>query len=321
MGTISPQQVIYLSQTDGIHDQRWIQALKSLGYAVTTEISPATPPRVPLIVGPLTAMDRGLLNGTNPVIGLSWGFDLHQLVESSDTSWLANLDGIIVDSEPTRIIARESGIPELGVAVIPWGIDLDTFSSTSSRDMHSPIRLVTLRAHEDLYQVDIILRAVALLQESGHACQLLVGNTGSLSDKLKALADELQLKHCHFIGRVDESSLPELLSESDVYLSAAVTDGTSVTLLQAMAMSVPVVVSNSPGNVALLDSPSGPLGRTFETGNADSLVQEILSCLSHPEQTRDQIERARIHVQESANWSQNVLRLRTLIETVQHESS
>jgi len=321
MGTISPQQVIYLSQTDGIHDQRWIQALKSLGYAVTTEISPATPPRVPLIVGPLTAMDRGLLNGTNPVIGLSWGFDLHQLVESSDTSWLANLDGIIVDSEPTRIIARESGIPELGVAVIPWGIDLDTFSSTSSRDMHSPIRLVTLRAHEDLYQVDIILRAVALLQESGHACQLLVGNTGSLSDKLKALADELQLKHCHFIGRVDESGLPELLSESDVYLSAAVTDGTSVTLLQAMAMSVPVVVSNSPGNVALLDSPSGPLGRTFETGNADSLVQEILSCLSHPEQTRDQIERARIHVRESANWYKNVLRLRTLIETVQHESS
>jgi len=321
MGTISPQQVIYLSQTDGIHDQRWIQALKSLGYAVTTEISPATPPRVPLIVGPLTAMDRGLLNGTNPVIGLSWGFDLHQLVESSDTSWLANLDGIIVDSEPTRIIARESGIPELGVAVIPWGIDLDTFSSTSSRDMHSPVLLVTMRAHEDLYQVDIILLAVALLQESGHACQLLVGNTGSLSDNLKALADELQLKHCHFIGRVDESSLPELLSESDVYLSAAVTDGTSVTLLQAMAMSVPVVVSNSPGNVALLDSPSGPLGRTFETGNADSLVQEILSCLSHPEQTRDQIERARIHVRESANWYKNVLRLRTLIETVQHESS
>jgi L-malate glycosyltransferase len=163
--------------------------------------------------------------------------------------------------------------------------------------------------------VDVILRAVALLQKSGQACQLQVGNTGSLSDKLKTLANEFQLKHCQFIGRVDEISLPELLTESDVYLSAAVTDGTSVTLLQAMAMSVPVVVSNSPGN------PTGPLGRTFETGNADSLVQEILACLSHPEQTLGMTERARIHVQESANWSKNVLRLQTLIKTVQQESS
>lgn len=309
-------QVIYLSETHGIHDQRWISALETLGYEVLLELSSTTNESVPIIVGPLTTMNRQLLEQNNPVIGLSWGFDVHELVESDDTAWFSRLQGMIVDSEPTYKIALESGLPESRIAVIPWGIDLDIFSSTETHEMHSPTRLITLRAHEDIYHVDIVLQAVSLLQMSGEQCSLTVGNTGSLSGKLNSLASDLKLKHCEFIGKIKESSLPELFHESDIYLSAAKTDGTSVTLLQAMAMSVPVVVSDSPGNIALLHSHQGPLGRTFETGNPESLANQIRECIEQPTVTEKMANAARVFVERHADWESNLGRLKNLIESV-----
>lgn len=315
MSSSVPLECIYLSDTWGVHDQRWCQALESLGYSVSRDMPSSDQSHIPIIVGPLTSIDPSIFELTNPVIGLSWGFDLHELNSANNTRWLLQLSGLIVDSQPTLDIALNSGVPTEKIAVIPWGIDLHRFVPHREKTTQSIPQLLTLRAHEPLYQVDTVIRAVKLLQEQGIGCELIVGNTGSMTQELVNLAEELEIKHVTFIGRSSEIELPELFESADIYVSAAETDGTSVTLLQAMSMKTPVVVSDSPGNQAIINETGNPRSRgtLFATGDPSSLAQAIASVLSEPIEAQSKADAAWEFVQEHANWDRNIKRLLPLL--------
>lgn len=314
MATNPEKRVIYLSPSRGIHDQRWTQALIDLGFTVAFSPSPDIPATVPVITGPLTTRPE-ILDTDHPVIGLSWGYDLHELSEKNDTGWLETLDGLIVDSTPTWDIAVGSGVDPERIAIIPWGIDLNVFRSTGPRALLSPPRIVTLRAHEELYRVDVVIDAVALLRDQGIKCTLTIGNQGSLTSQLHSRCQELGVE-ASFIGRVAEDSLPQLFIDSDVYVSAAITDGTSVTLLQAMAMSTPVVVSDSPGNLAWLQRNGTALGHTFPTGDSALLAQGIHATIVNRHETERRVHAARKAVNDKANWAVNINQLTGLIDHV-----
>ena len=132
---------------------------------------------------------------------------------------------------------------------------------------------------------------------------------------------ELGLSNVSFIGKVAESDLPEFFNNADVYVSAAQTDGTSVTLLQAMSMKVPVVVSDSPGNISLLKATDNTQeanqvidrGTLFQTNNATSLAHAILNIKSDQQVIDQQVNAAWEYVQTNANWNQNIERLLPLL--------
>lgn len=307
-------ECVYLSDSWGIHDQRWCAALETLGFSVFRELIPPFNPNIPIITGPLTTISSNLLSLPNPIIGLSWGFDLHELHAANNTTWLAQLTGIIVDSQPTWEIARTAGFPTDHIVMIPWGIDLTSFVPHRDPVRHSRLRILTLRAHEPLYNVETVINAVKILHDRGHEYELVIGNTGSRTDDLMRHANYLGLKNVNFIGKVNESELPRYFNEADVYVSAAQTDGTSVTLLQAMCMKIPVVVSDSPGNAALL-TPIDDLGGSeismnrgtlFHTGSAESLADALTSLQSHESLFQDKVNAAWEYVQANADWNRNI---------------
>ena len=314
-------ECVYLSDSWGVHDQRWCTALETLGFSVIRELTGNTHPTTPIITGPLTTTSPQLCDLPNPVIGLSWGFDLHELKASGHTAWLSRLDGIIVDSQPTWDIARNAGIPIDHIAMIPWGIDLDQFVPHREQSRDARLRILTLRAHEPLYRVETVIEAAKLLENMGCENELIIGNTGSLTNQLENLALELGLSNVSFIGKVAESDLPEFFNNADVYVSAAQTDGTSVTLLQAMSMKVPVVVSDSPGNIALLKATDNAQeinhvvnrGTLFQTNNATSLAHALMNIKSDQRVIDQQVNAAWEYVQTNANWNQNIERLLPLL--------
>jgi glycosyltransferase involved in cell wall biosynthesis len=74
-----------------------------------------------------------------------------------------------------------------------------------------------------------------------------------------------------FTGRVDEGELPALLRGADLYVTASETDGTSVTLLQAMACGTRVLASANPGNEWWIID--GETGREFAVGDVAALAE------------------------------------------------
>ena len=308
----------YVSASDGIHDRRWIGALRGLGFDPSVVIASSGAIDLPAHPGPVLAgpmpIARTLVGHAGRLVGLSWGYDLHDLATEGDVAWLASLDHLIVDSVATRDIAVIAGLHPTAITVLPWGVDLEAFSPVGPRDSEierfaqgRPV-VVSLRAHERRYRIDDIVRAFSILLPSTDAV-LALGHSGSMTGALMAQVDSLGLSsHVLSLGTIPEECLAEVLRTADAYVTASEVDGTSVTLLQAMAAGAPVVASETPGNLAWVDD--GITGWTFPVGDAERLAGAIGLELARPRST---VAAARSLVENSADWPANLPRLRAAL--------
>lgn len=323
---------VYATSGWGIHDERWTAALRTLGHdpvvvslgrdapdpiALRAAVAEAAGSTLPVLAGPLGTVTRHLAGLSTRVVGLSWGFDLHDLAAADDLTWLTGLSGLIVDSEPTRAIALAAGVPASAITFLPWGIELEPFVSgtstvtAASLGLPAGSRLVlSLRAHEELYRVADIIEAFAVVAEAVPSAALVVGHSGSQIPALRSLASQLGIDdRVVFIGTIDEVSLAPLLRGSSVYVTASSVDGTSVTLLQAMAAGTPVVASDTPGNLGWITP--GVTGRTFATGDVHELASAIIDTLTSD--STEQVARARALVIDQADWTRNITRLESAL--------
>ena len=322
---------VYVTSGWGIHDERWTTALRSIGFTphivrlgidvldasdpgeLRSLVAEYAGPNIPVLAGPLDTVTSLLAGLEARVIGLSWGFDLHRM---NDATWLPQLAGVIIDSQATAQLAIQAGVNPEAITFLPWGVDLEVFNATGpTSDMtHWGVppgarALVSLRAHEPLYRVGDILDAFARITDEFQDAHLVIGNSGSLTNELREQVRSRGIEErTHFIGSLAESELPPLLRAASAYVSASEVDGTSVTLLQAMACHAPVVVSSTPGNRGWVTP--GESGYLFTTGDLDDLAAQLRSALtSTPEQTAPITSTARERVEHEANWQANLPRL------------
>lgn len=329
----------YVSQTWGVHDKRWVQALTDLGFDVrvlSLEKDPLPLEQIrdelsadhgPVLAGPLTSITQHLVGVSQPLIGLSWGFDLLQLgAYGKELSWLKELDGLIVDSQTTRDIALESGLSDGRIHSIPWGIDLEKFTPTGPRMNleqwgipSSAQVIVSLRAHEPLYRVSDIVEAFSIIKDDFPDAHLVIGNDGSLQEQLREEARHLGIDdRTAFTGMFPETDLPSLMRASTMYVTASEVDGSSVTLLQAMACGLPVVASATPGNAEwVIPDETGYL---FTTGSPREMAVAIATALTDQASgdSKGLTERAHAVVTEKANWYRNYRALDAIMRTAPH---
>jgi len=170
--------------------------------------------------------------------------------------------------------------------------------------------VLSARSHEPLYRVgDIITAFEGARSFVSDDVYLVVLNDGPLTDEIRAGAGD----HTLFLGRVSESELAAWLRRSDLYVSASETDGSSVTLLQAMACGTPVLVSDIPGNREWVHA--GLTGGIFPLGDVGALTQALTTALSGAD-VDESIDRAVAQVRSRADWSRNSPRLTSLLRRV-----
>ena len=322
------KHVIYASASAGIHDRRWVEALRACGFEVAVMAANAElrasleafePLSAPVLAGPLNAVTKLLVGLSRPVIGLSWGYDLQQghsqAVPLESLAWISKLDGLVVDSPATSDLAISLGLAAERIVLIPWGVDLEVFTPTGpvvSAAAHGFARgsrlVLSLRTHDTLYRTSDVIEAFARAALVDPALVLVMGGDGPLTPAHRARVAELGLEsRVRFIGRVDEAELPALLRGAELYVTASETDGTSVTLLQAMACGVPVVASDNPGNDWWIEE--GVTGHRFAVSDIATLADLMTARSGDISMT----EQAREVVHSRADWMVNRLALREIL--------
>lgn len=262
--------------------------------------------QIPVIAGPLE-IALSLTDMSNRLVLLSWGFDLQEARPDLD---LSAFDAVIVDSSANTHIAHRARARK--IINIPWGIDLDAVDSTTAvadlteYGVGCDERVVlSLRAHEPRYRVADIIRAFA---RRPRAARLVIGNAGSLTQELHEHAKALGVKAV-FLPPVDEKEVPALMRRSSAYVTASEVDGTSVTMLQAMACKVPVVASANAGNVDWVDE--GVTGFLFPIADINALDAAIERALSSDSIL---LRAARSQVEKDANWQRNIHALQPILQ-------
>ena len=107
----------------------------------------------------------------------------------------------------------------------------------------------------------------------------------------------------HFPGQVSQADLPRYYRASDLYLSASHSDGTSISLLEALACGCPALLSDIPGNREWIEP--GVQGWLFPSGDADSLTERILQAASDRRRLGEMGQAARRLAELRADWNAN----------------
>ncbi|PID58042.1 glycosyl transferase family 1 [candidate division KSB3 bacterium] len=181
-------------------------------------------------------------------------------------------------------LAIYENFPTHRIKVIYNGIDLQRFSldidpAVKKRSIgishDGPLIGIVARLHH-VKNHPLLLRAFKNVLEHAPQASLLIVGDGPDEDKLKRLALSLELgEKAVFLGARDD--IPELLQVFDIFVLPSFSEGTSVSLLEAMASSLPIVATRVGGNSeVVIDQETAFL---VESDNEDEMAAMILKLL------------------------------------------
>lgn len=259
------------------------------------------------------------LTDFHPLVSMSWGSDL---LWSTRNPWVAGIarytlarsDAFVGDCRAVQTAAIHYGMDKDRIVIFPWGVDLNHFSPKNGIELRKNLGwennfiLISTRSFESLYGVDMILKAFIQLAPVFSKLRLLLLGDGSLKEHFEnRLNKEGLLERVHFAGVVDRERLPDYYRSADVYVSASRSDGSSVSLMEALACGVPALVSDIPGNCEWVEP--GVNGWCFMDGDVNSLVSALRALLHEPGGLGELGLGARTTAEHRANWHDNFPKL------------
>jgi glycosyltransferase involved in cell wall biosynthesis len=126
------------------------------------------------------------------------------------------------------------------------------------------------------------------------------------------------LERVHFGGQVGQTDLPRWYHMSDLYISPSHVDGSSVTLMEALASGLPCLVSDIPGNREWIEE--GVNGWLFRDGDVDDLAAKILYAIQNRKSFKQVGETARKTAEQKADWTKNFGKLLAAYDQVVKQS-
>lgn len=216
-------------------------------------------------------------------------------------------------------LCRVDGFPGSRIEVIPNGVDLSRYSSpsepTTSTGLggpHPPLTkggkggvrtaeetatrrsstkqffdlspsrryLIMVARFHPVKDHRMLLHAFAELSHTHADVDLLLAGDGPLRGELEQLCQKLKIAdRVKFLGV--RSDVPDLLHAADVFALTSLSEAASLTLLEAMASGLPVVVTDVGGNPEIVRD--GQEGVLVPRGDATAAAAAFRKLFDHPE--------------------------------------
>ena len=202
------------------------------------------------------------------------------------------------------ISMKKANVDMNKVLVLPKGIDLEQFKNKKNIPSQKLTAIVT-RSLMPEYCHNVILQAFGILNQKGIDFELTIVGDGKLLPMLKDLAKKLGIENkVHFTGRIPNTKLPELLQQSNFYISMPITEGVSASLFEAMASNCYPVVTDIPGNQSWIKHREN--GQLITIGDTEMLAEELLWAFENSEYRNTAVLKNRKFVEENADYNTNM---------------
>lgn len=163
-------------------------------------------------------------------------------------------------------------------------------------------RLLWVRSFDKTYNCEMAVDVLQILSEKypdAELCMVGPDKDGSMQS-VKDLAAKYGLtERMKITGKMSKPEWHKLSEKYDIFISTTNFDNTPVSVIEAMALGLPVV-STSVGGVPYLIE-DGKDGLLCEKGNAADMAEKIMQFVSAPEKSKEICDNARRKV-ESFDW-------------------
>jgi glycosyltransferase involved in cell wall biosynthesis len=270
------------------------------------------------------------LVGFRPMLAMSWGSDI--LVDAGrDEFWgwmtryaLRRADMLVSDCTEVSHAARQlGGLEAARIVQFPWGVDTERFRSGPDTLLlrrlpgweGSAIVLCT-RSWEPNYGVLHLLDAFCLARRRMPRLRLVLLGSGSQKEAVRHFVSDEGLDDVVLLaGATPPEQLPEYFRAVDVYASCAYSDGSSLSLLEAMATGLPVLATDRASNREWVTGPDHGLLAPF--GDAPAITAALLELAALSPERRSAIAVCnRATIEQRADWKCNFAKLLAAYSTL-----
>jgi glycosyltransferase involved in cell wall biosynthesis len=286
-----------------------------------------------VMAGPLT--DAGYLAtqiDAKRTLLVSWAFDV---LEEPQTDLearhrlemtLGRAQGLLADCDAIAQQCEKLGSRSFPVrCVLPWGLSMeDRPVASRGRRQAGPQRsafvFFNTRGFEPVQQPLLLLEAFRRAWGQRADLQLWLAGQGSLREKAEAFVAEHGLTSAvRFVGYLGAAELGALFHEVDAYVACARSDGSSLSLLQAMYAGLPCITADLASNREWIDDRGGWLAPVNDAG---AFASAMLMCAGSPRVKRDRVaEFNRRRVSQRADLSANLPRLWSALAQLKQRSA
>lgn len=348
-------RVCFLGDAGSIHLQRWVQYFQEAGHQVEViSFRPCPDPEVkvhllaegrngrldyilslskirnlldkiqPDILHAHYATSFGLLavvSGFHPLVVSAWGSDV--LVAPEKSLWLRtvvkhvlkNAEALTSDSEYMSGRMRQllNGQEKI-LKTVTMGVSKAWFEELPQVKKR-PHQILSLRGHQEIYNIDVILKAMQRVAAEVPEAKLIIAGEGSTTKALKSLCHSLHLEErVQFAGQLPHAQVQTYLNESAISVSVPSSDATAVSLLETMACGSFPVVTDLPANREWVDD--GVNGLIVPAKDPEALAQALIRSLRDKDLREAAIQVNRDKIRAKAIWESNMAEVEELYKNL-----
>ena len=197
---------------------------------------------------------------------------------------LKSFNRIICVSKSLKLDIYKMGFPWKKLSVVYNCFDHKRFKkirSPHNNENDIPFRMVMVANFRWIKDQETVIRAIKILGKKGYKIELHLVGGGDLGclEACQGLVSDFNLNDSVFFyghRRVDG----EFLSGFDLFIFSSLADTFGIALLEAMACGLPVLVSDIPPSMELIQH--GRSGCFFETRNAEACAVKIEKLIQNP---------------------------------------
>jgi glycosyltransferase involved in cell wall biosynthesis len=255
---------------------------------------------------------------SHPKLTSVWGRDV--MAVAASTPWhtfltryaLSKADHVTATGPRLAEATLRYTPPGKPVTVVPYGIDLDRFRPRdprpATRDTLTIGAVARLSPEKGL---DVLIDAAAKLIAQGRDLRVLLVGDGPERSRLVHRAARLGIAdRVEFRGDVPHDRVPDVLSEMDIFAMPSREEGFGVAALEASAMQLPVVASDTHG---IPDAVEHEGTGILVAPNDVVALANAIACLTGDLTLRERLGRqGRAFVEERYRWQDNAAQMERL---------
>ena len=225
----------------------------------------------------------------------------------------------VCQTEATKQLLHQTPrIPLHSITVIPNAVQVGSGSSHSSirEELHIPSTDIVIACVANLKpekDIPLLLESFESLYSSHTTIHLLLVGEGP---KRNALLNQIERysskRNIHVLGL--RNDVPQILSESDIFVLPTQIEGMSNALLEALAIGIPCITTDIPANKELI-SPN-QTGILFPVGNMQALLKALKNLIDNPTYRRELCAAGKEYVQLHHGISTVTQKWNSLIQTL-----
>lgn len=222
---------------------------------------------------------------------------IRMIITTHSRFYVRSYDSIIAPSAKTEKVLRSYGVKNR-INIIPTGIDLEKFRHCYSEEDNLTLRrkygldegdymILSLGRISKEKDVDAIIRQMPCILKRIPEAKLLIVGDGPFRRTLEMMVEELNLRrHVIFTGQVPFDEVGRFYSAADLFANASHSETQGLTIVEAMASKLPVVVYDDLNVEGLvLDDVSGRLFKEEKV-----LGEQIIRAYEDKKKTDEMIQ-------------------------------